>query len=101
MRKFVTGPVLFVSFYCTFLYFVLVRCFVFLSHYFLFIFVVFLVCRGFFVSFDQGGTGVPCAPLSVFLEPFLSRLHALPVVVGGGGRVYAWFWSIDGGGLLL
>ena len=53
------------------------------------------------MSFAQGGTDVPGSPFSVFSEPFLSRLHALPVVVGGGGRVYAWVWSIDGVGLLF
>ena len=39
--------------------------------------------------FDQGGTGVPCPPFSVLLSPFLCRLAALPMVVGGVGRVYA------------
>ena len=51
--------------------------------------------------FDQGGTCVPCPPFSVLLATFLSRLPDLPVVVGGGGRVYAWVWGVGGGGLLL
>ena len=53
------------------------------------------------VSFDQGGTGVPCPPFFVFLVPLLCRLTALPIVVGGGGHVYAWDWDVDGGGLVM
>ena len=68
--------------------------------YYLYI-IVFLIYRGFWVSFAQGGTGVPCTPFSVFLDPFLSHMPALPVVVGGGGRVYAWVWGVLGDGLLL
>ena len=53
------------------------------------------------MSFAQGGAGVSCPPLSVFLAPFLSHLPYMPVVVGGGGRVYAWVWGVCGGGLIL
>ena len=51
--------------------------------------------------FSQGGTGVPCSPFSVFSAPFLSCLPNMPVVVGGGGRLYVCNWDVDGGGLVL
>ena len=63
--------------------------------------IVYLVYRGVLVSFSQGGTGVSCPPFSVFSAPFLSRLPALPVVVGGGGQVYEWDWVVGGGELVL
>ena len=53
------------------------------------------------MSFEKGGTGVPFPPFSVFSAPVLSRMPALPMVVGGGGRVYAWVWGVGGGGLIL
>ena len=63
--------------------------------------IVNLVYRDVLVSISQGGAGVPCPPFSVFSASFLSRLPALPVVVGGGGQVYAWDWVVDGGELVL
>ena len=53
------------------------------------------------MSFSQGGTGVTCFPFSVFLAPLLCRLPALPLVVGGGGRLYAWYWGVGGIGLVV
>ena len=55
----------------------------------------------FIVSFFQGGTGVTCTPLSVFLVPLLCRLTAFPVVVVGGGQVYACYWGVGGSGLVV
>ena len=52
--------------------------------------IFYLGYRGVLLSFSQGDTGVPCPTLFVFLAPFLSRLPTMPVVVGGGGQVYAW-----------
>ena len=63
--------------------------------------IVNLVYRFFLVSFAQGGSGVTCSPLLCILGAILSRLTALPVVVGGVGRVYAWDWDVVGGGLLF
>ena len=63
--------------------------------------IVYLVFRGLLVSFAQGGTCLTCTPFNVFSAPFLFRLPALPVMAGGGGRVYARDWGVGGGGLLL
>ena len=61
---------------------------------------VYLVYRSYIASFSQEGTGVPCPPFFVFLEPLLCRIPSLPLVVDGGGRVYAGDWGV-GGGLLV
>ena len=67
--------------------------------YFIFYKIVYLVYRGLLVSFDQGGTCVPCTSFSVFSATLLSCLTALHAVVGGGGRVYAWDWGFGRGRL--
>ena len=53
------------------------------------------------MSFAEVRTGVPCHPFSVFSAPLLFRLPALTMVVGGGGRVYAWDWGVGGDGLVI
>ena len=50
---------------------------------------VYLVYSGIIMSFSQGGTGVPCTPLSVSAAPLCCHLPALLLVVGGGGQVYS------------
>ena len=63
--------------------------------------IFYLFDRGVFVSFAQGGTVIPCPPFSVFSATFLTCLPALPVVVSGSGRVYAWDWGVGGVDLVL
>ena len=52
--------------------------------------IVYLVYRSFLmVYFAQGGTCVPVPPSLSSWRHFFCSLPALPMVVGGGGRVYA------------
>ena len=62
---------------------------------------VYLVYRSCNVPFSQGGTGVPCTPFSIFLAPLFCRLPALPLLIGGGGQVYAGDWGFGGSVLVV
>ena len=53
------------------------------------------------MSFAKGGTGVPCVPFYVFSGPLLCRPLDLTVVVGSGGRVYAWDLCVGSSGLVV
>ena len=85
----------FLSFFLSFFHSLIISFFI------LFYKIFYLVYRSFIVSFAQGGTGVPCPPFSVLSTTLLCCLPALPVVVDGGGRVYAWYWGVGGSGIFL
>ena len=63
--------------------------------------IVYLVYRIFNVYFSQGGAGLPCPPFSALSAHLFCRLPALPLVVGGGGRVYVGDWGFGGSGLVV
>ena len=41
-----------------------------------------------YVSFSQGGTGVPCPPFSESAAPLCCRLHSPLLVFDGDGQVF-------------
>ena len=53
------------------------------------------------MSFFQGEAGLPCPYFYDFSFPLFCCLPALPLVVGGGGRVYAGDWGVGESGFVV